>query len=596
MFNKLEHTDKQLISDWFTTDWNSNMQGEASRRKELEMHLNALLELDLEPYPLNESVVKRTRNLLLRVPVHQRVYSRIRTRPEFNQKVDVLNLFGEAVRETYTMTTEVEEALHVPYMYTQEGYENIDLSTDSPVIAGIVNDRWVLTDDENARVDFIKDDLSEISEKVKDLYMADYSAHWKKLHKALSVAEFNSIKQAGEVLASFTDPVYSPLLSILQVSAANTQLSTQLAQNLNDDHGDGKAGAATGLLADKFKGTKVDQQFRDINVLLRESGKKPAPITSIVQKLQQLQDFIGEISVSPDPDKKAFEVAKARYLSGSGNAITALRSFSKNTPEPVKRWLISISDETWKIILSSARQHVNTEWKTQVHSIYDQALAGRYPIKRSSSDELALYDFSEFFKPAGTMDKFYTDFIKPFINTRGGWSNREVDNFSLGLSASTLKQVKRAQTIKNVFFRKNPAVPGISFQLQPYRMEKTDARFLLEVGDQRITYNHGPKFWKDVHWSGEDENKRVRIVFEDLDENRHEKSFEGPWAWFKLQDRSKLSKTKQSNVYQVTYEVIENGGNNARINHTIKYLIKAKSVNNPFGQNLLSAFSCPESI
>ena len=596
MFNKVETMDKQLITDWFITDWSQSMQGEASRRKELELHLNALLDLELEPVELNSRVVQQTRSLLLRVPVYQRIYSRIRTKPEFNQKVDLLNMFGETVREAYIVTPAIEDKLQVPYMFTKEGYENIDLSTDSPVIAGIVKERWVLSDDETARVDFIKDDLSEISEKVKDLYMADYIAHWKKVFDALSVAEFKSIKHAGELLASFTDPVYSPLLSIIQVSADNTQLSSQLLQNIDDDHGEGKAGGATGFLADKFKGTKVDQQFRDLNVVLRESGKKPAPITSIVQKIQQLQDFIGEISVSPDPNKKAFEVAKARYLSGGGNAITSLRTFAKNTPEPVKRWLISISDETWKIVLSSARQYVNAEWKNQVHSVYVQALAGRYPLKRSSSDELALFDFSEFFKPKGIMDKFYTDFIKPFINTRRGWSNRVVDNHSLGLNAGTLKQISRAQIIKGVFFRDNPEVPGFSFQLKPYRMGKNDARFLLEMGDQRVTYNHGPKFWKDVHWSGEDENKRVRIVFEDLNEERHEKTYDGPWAWFKLQDKSKLSKTKKSNVYLVNYEVSEDRGSSARIDHSIKYLIKAKSVNNPFGQNLLGKFKCPGSI
>ena len=596
MFNKLEHIDKQLLSDWFTTDWKLNMQGEASSRKELEQHLQALLELELEPYQLNADLVKQTRRLLLRVPVHQRVYSRIRSNPEFNQKIDVLNIFGETVREAYTVTPVIEEALKIPYMYTKQGYENIDLSTDSPVVAEIVNDRWVLTDEQNVKVDFIKDDLGEISEKVKDLYMADYAAHWKKIYKTLSVAKFKSVKHATEVLASFTDPVYSPLLSILQVAAANTQLSEQLLQNVNDDHGEGKAGAVTGLLADKFKGTKVDQQFRELNVLLRESAKKPAPVTSIIQKIQQLQDFLAEISMSPDPNKKAFEVAKARYTSGAGNAITSLRAFSKNMPEPVKRWLISISDETWKTVLLSARQHVNTEWKNQVYSVYREALAGRYPLKRSSRDELALFDFSEFFKPKGKIDVFYVSYIKPFINTQKGWSNRLVDNRSLALSSSTLKQINRAQTIKNVFFRKNPAVPSISFQMKPYNMDKIDARFLLEIGEQRITYSHGPKFWKDVSWSGEDENRRVRIVFEDLDENRHDKSFDGPWAWFKLQDRSKLSKTKQSNVYLVTYSVSENAGDKTEINHKIKYLIKAKSVNNPFSQNLLAAFKCPESI
>jgi len=603
MFYKTEYMDKQLISDWFISDWTQNMQGEASRRKELELHLKALLDLDLEPSQLNSRMIQQTRNTLLRVPVHKRIYSRIRTKPEFNQKIDVLNMFGEAVRDSYAITPSVEQALLIPYMFTKEGHETIDLSTDSPVIADIVNERWVLSDDKNARVDFVKEDLNEISDKVKGLYMADYISHWKKVFNALEISKFNSVKQAGEVLASFTDPVYSPLLSILQVSATNTQLSSQLMQNMNDDHGEGKGGSVTGFLADKFKGTKVDQQFRDLNVLLRESNKKPAPITSIVLKMQELQDFLGEISVAPDPNKKAYEIAKARYMSGSGNAITSLRSFSKKAPEPVKRWLISISDETWKIILSSAHQYVNSEWKSQVHSVYSQALAGRYPLKRSSSNELALFDFSEFFKPQGTIDKFYLELVKPFINTRKGWSNRVVDNHSLGLSGATLKQIQRALTIKNVFFRKKPEIPSFSYQIKPYRMEKKDARFLLEVGNQRITYNHGPKFWKNLKWSGEDENKRVRIVFEDVNEDRHEKSFDGPWAWFKLQDNARIKKTRKSNVYLATYTVTElvddrNRSTNkiSKKHHSIQFLIKAKSVNNPFNKNLLGAFKCPSSI
>lgn len=595
MFYKTEYMDKQLITDWFITHWTQNMQGEASRRAELGLHLKALLELELEPSTLNGLLVKQTRNILLQVPVHKRIYSRIRTKPAFNRKVDVLNMFGESVRDAFTVTADARHNLLIPFMFTKEGYETIDLSTDSPVIADIVNERWVLSDDENARVDFVKDDLSAISEKVKTLYMADYIAHWDNIFDALNIVEFKSIKQASGLLASFTDPVFSPLLAILQVTAANTQLSSQLMQNVDDDHGDSRAGSATGFMADKFKGTPVDQHFRDMNVLVRASNKKPAPVTLIVQQVQQVHDFLGEITVAPDPNKKAYEIAKARFSSGAGNAITSLRSFSKKTPDPVKRWLLSISDETWGIILAYARQHVNSEWRSQVYRPYTQALAGRYPLKRSSRDELALYDFSAFFKPGGNMDKFYTEMVKPFINTRRGWRNRVVDNHSLGLNTTTLRQIRRAQTIKNVFFRKNPEVPSVSFQMRPYRMEKKSVRFLLEMGDQRLTYTHGPKLWKEMRWSGADENKRVRIVFQDLNEVRHEKTFDGPWAWFKLQDRANIQKTEKSNVYLATYAVSERAGG-ANIEHSIQYRIKAKSVNNPFSQNLLGGFKLSGSI
>jgi len=217
-------------------------------------------------------------------------------------------------------------------------------------------------------------------------------------------------------------------------------------------------------------------------------------------------------------------------------------------------------------------------------------------LNRSSREELALFDFSEFFKPKGVMDNFFDEFINPFINTRNGWNNRLVDGYSLGYSSSTLQQIQRSQKIKNIFFRGNPEIPGISFQLMPYKMEKYDARFQLEVGDQRISYNHGPKFWKSLNWSGGDENKRVRIVFEDLAENRHEKTYDGPWAWFRLQDQSSLTKTRQSNVYMVTYDIPENQVSTGKGRHHIQYLIKAKSVDNPFNENLLGTFRCPENI
>ena len=600
MFNKTDHMDRALIIDWFKSAWAQQLQGEATRRKELEAHLQALLALDLQPVELDQRLVKNTRDLLLRVPVSQRIYGRIRTNPEYTRKIDLLNRFGESVRTAYHVDVQVEQTLQVPYMFTIEGYESIDLSPSSPIIADIINDRWVLDDDEKARVDFVKDDLDEISEKVKDHYLSDYQNYWMKIQQSLKITEFASLKQANDVLASFTDPVYSPLLSILQVSAENTTLSTQVFANLADDHQEGRTGKATSYLASTFEGTKVDKQFREVNVLLRETDKRPAPVTAIIDQVKQLQAFVNEISLSPDPAKKAFDIAKARYQSGAGNAITALHAFAKNTPEPVKDWLQAMSDQTWKVVLGAAAQYVNAEWRSRVYQPYTQGLAGRYPLNRNARDELALFDFAEFFKPTGTLDMAYQELLKPFIDVRRGWSNRVVDGRSLGFSAASINQLQKGLFIKNVFFAINPSVPGLSFQVKPYRMDKSDARFILELGDKRITYNHGPKFWKTLTWSGADENKRVRVIFEDLNEELHSVAYDGPWALFKLNDRSHLKKTSKSNVYLATYivneEVKRADGSTKTIRHQAQFEIKARSVNNPFGKNLLGSFRCPESL
>jgi type VI secretion system protein ImpL len=134
-------------------------------------------------------------------------------------------------------------------------------------------------------------------------------------------------------------------------------------------------------------------------------------------------------------------------------------------------------------------------------------------------------------------------------------------------------------------------------------MRKNDARFTLEVGSTRLSYSHGPKFWKTLNWSAADDQNRVRIIFEDLNNQQHSKTFEGPWAWFRLLDQSELSKTTSSNVYLVSYVISDARRGQSELSpmrtlneHKITYQIKTKSIHNPLQNNLLSSFRCPERI
>lgn len=600
MFNKVEHLDKARVIEWFNTYWEQELPGQDALRNELKTHTAVLMNLELQPTEVNQQLVSGIRSQLLQVPVAQRVYSRLRSRPEYANRINLLNEFGEAVRTAYVNSESVKQRLMLPALFTKQAYDDIDLSPKSELLVGLIGEKWVLSDDDT-RADFVKDDVGAVANEVKELYLSDYRSSWENILGALEIKPFEDIRQANDVLLKFTDPVYSPLLAILKVSAANTTLTHQMVANLVDDAKSGSKGKAAGMLAAQIKFNQVDTRFRELNQLLREAKDKPAPINDAVQKLRQMQEFVNEISISPDPGKMAFDVAKMRYQGGAGNAITGLMVYGKSTPEPINRWLQALANETWKVILQSAHRHVNQEWKNQVQNACVTTLAGRYPFKSDSNSEVTLLDFTEFFKPAGTMDKFANEFIKPFVDTSGNWSNRGVDNRGLGISAGTLAQISRAQTIRTVFFSANPSVPSVSFQLRPYFMEKTNARFILEVGDTRVSYSHGPKFWTTLNWIGSDEKNRVRVIFEDLDEQQHSVTYEGPWAWFRLQDKSKLSKTTVANVYIATYSAADgnHSGNDSvkdNGNHTVRYEIKGQSANNPLNKDLLGGFRCVDGI
>ncbi|MFT5083871.1 MAG: type VI secretion system protein ImpL [Lentisphaeria bacterium] len=598
ILNKQDKLDRLALAEWFKTVWDEKYPGEATRRQELNMHLGTLLDLGFEPIELKPSIVKQTRELLLQVPVASRIYARVKTNPVYMQEVNVLNEFGELARTVFNLDEKTREALKIPILYTLGGYNNADFSTSSPVLNDVTSESWLLTDDDSENVDFITDDLDEMSKQVQDQYLTDYAKTWSDLYRSLEIVQFRSLRQANDVLMSITDPVYSPLRSVLEVGVGNTELTPAIEGiGVVEDNARGmrarQLAKMASFAADNRESTKVDKRFNELHVLMREGSRGAAPIETWLQRIQQMQTFVADVTMAPDPGQKAYEIAVDRYRSGSTNPIVTLRTYAKTAPEPLGRWLSSLADETWRTIMGAAHEYVNTEWRNQVYAPYSRALAGRYPLNRHSSDELALFDFSEFFKPAGTVDAFFEAYMKPFIDTRNGWNNRVVDNYSIGFSNASVGQVRKALAIKDVFFRTNPDSPTINLELKPLNMNEEDAQFTLDVGDTRITYKHGPKFWKPVTWSGADEGKRIRVIIEDLNDTTHEQIYSGPWAWFRLMDASNVRRTSSSNIYQITFTASRSGDSKI---HQIVYEGKTKSINNPFSNDLLGAFSAPESL
>ena len=156
MFNKVEHMDKERVVAWFNAYWDQTLPGQATLRSELKTHSTELVNMDLEPAELNRPLVSSVRAQLLQVPVAQRVYSRLRSRPEYANRINLLNEFGESVRTSYVNNETVAQRLMLPVLFTKQAYQDIDLSPKSELLAGLVREKWVLSDSEDSRTDFVK--------------------------------------------------------------------------------------------------------------------------------------------------------------------------------------------------------------------------------------------------------------------------------------------------------------------------------------------------------------------------------------------------------------------------------------------------------
>ncbi len=593
MLGKPEYLSPERVSDWFDEHWQSAWALEADTRSRLAFHLDNLLKLPLQPQVLDTDLVQDTRDRLLAEPTAQRVYSRLRAHPMYSRRVDMLSQFGNNARRAFRLDAEARARLQVPLLFTKEGYDHVDLSARSPLLADLLSETWVLVDAGTPEETLV--DMSEVPAQVEALYMADYIRVWSDLYRQLGVVEFTSLQHGKDILAALADPAYSPLVAVLRVGRNNTQLRPPKDQlealaAKAPPRGGRAAKLAVGAALNQYEGTPVDNRFADLNGLFGDSGG----VGTVLDQIGQLHAYLADITFAPEPPQQAFEEARKRFSGGGGNAITALQSFASTAPEPLRGWLDDLARQSWKVVLGAARRHAADEWRESVYLPYSRTLQGRYPLNRNATDEATLYAFSEFFKPGGTLDQYYQDYMAPFVQARGGWRNRVVDHYSLGFSGEFLEQMRRAQSIKDSLYLESPDTISLTMQLRPKTMDARDARFHLDIGGERLSYNHGPKFWQTLKWRADQENMRVRIAFEDVGGTQYDRSFFGPWAWFRMLDASYVEKTAQSATYLLTFLASASGGESDP--HKIIYEVKANSIDNPLRRDLLSGYHCPESI
>lgn len=594
MFFSQDKRDNAAISQHLALYWEQTLQGKAAQQTQLAAHLSELLATELPEIEPNERVVARARQQLRRTPIPQRLYTQLQGSDYGVHQVSLYNEIGGDLEQAFGVQDN-NPLFDMPYLYTKEGYKDQDFSANSTVMEQLAADRWIYGEDIEGE-DFSEADRERIAQDLKRLYLADYNQRWQKFINSFHIAPFNSTKGAIEQLSQLADPVYSPLLAVVDLTVENTELTRkpQLpkgAQGVNAPIGGNTGRLADNLgssigdaLADKYQPTIVDIRFEPLHRIAQSEQSRPARIQQYLTAIEQVQEFLLEIDNAPNSNEAAFQAAKVRFSGGSNDAIRQLRSKANKAPAPIKDWLNEIADNSWALVMSKTKRYVDSAWRQQVYSSYQQNLQGRYPLTADRGDETPVQEFNRFFQPGGIEQSFVKEYLSAFIDTRK-WQRKTLEGQQLSLSSNTLKQIRRAENIRRAFFS-NGEGAGFKFRIEPTKLDSGVRLFALELGDARVPYSHGPRTVKDLQWTGGEDN-RARIIFEDLNESVHRKHFEGDWAWFRLLDASTIGETQRSNIQKITFE---ESGRKAQFN-----LIAANNIM-PFDGSLLRNYRPSEQL
>lgn len=602
--NRLVKEDVDLL---MSADWSNQYGNSPELIAKLKEHLSSLLEQKFTPLPLDLGLVTQARETLTRTRLSEQIYNRIKANEKAYQNftLDSVDLLGTKASTVIDSSRGSVNDLQMPGLFTKIGFQKVFLEELDTLSDSAELEFWVrgettppATGESQSKV---------LERELVERYVDDYIQHWRELLNDIQIRQLRSLGGSVEILDAASGS-YSPLRKIIQAVQGNTNLllaqkeaetpvnqATQdkiskagdLATELSNSTQLGTRqdrlrtliGSADGFKEQGVEVTlqRVDDTFSAISKLAIKREDNPAPLESLLKELYNLFTYMSDLEDSGSTGVAALEAMKSDRNPGK-----QLQRKSKDLPEPVKSWFFSFSSVSENAVASRSRSQLSQVWGADVIPFCKRGIEGRYPLSKAKGTDITIEDFSRFFGPNQMLDKYFIENVQPFVDTSfNPWRWKRGKRPSI--SSKSLAQFEAADEIRNAFFSSGGAEPQVRFRLKPIKLDKNVANFTLGVGNQTLTYSHGPTVSKRFTWPAPNGNGSARILFKTTDGKDLGANYEGTWGWFKLLDKTKVEETQSADKYKLTFK---------QGSLTAEFELQASSVNNPFDLSALNSFQC----
>lgn len=587
MLNMSDRRDAEWLMDWVATDAAVRYAGKTQLQEGLNSHFERLLSQPFT-YPVDEQLVAQARQLLrsesLASVVYRMLREQARNLPDYRLSQHIGPQSALFVGIDYV----------IPGFYTQQGYQQYFSVQGTALVTGILRDNWVLG--EGASISSM--DLRRLMVELEQLYFRDYANVWSEAVGRVALPPFNDAGEGAEQLAGLTS-AHSPLLQLLVQVRENTRFRVIAEDMVNSaQKPDGKDGALGKLaaaaadkasrLAQRLPDTSkqaLQRRFEPLHRLLNEDHGPAADLVPTLNALNELQLQLASLARASVPEQAAFDMAKTR-MSGQRDALSTLRNAASRLPRPVGAWFNALAEDSWRLVLNDSYRYLNQRYQRELYGFYGKAINKRYPFSAHSTSDVAISDFREFFKAQGIADRFFDNYLRPFVSgDPGNYRLRNVDGLGLPMSRVYLDQMAAVNVIRQSFFSIDPAEPHVQFKLEPYSLDPAVSRAEFRFGDKTIEYRHGPIVPVAFTWPTDAQDGRASLVMDrmagrpiGIEKNT------GPWSLFRLFD---LMQTEYLSGRDVLVLKADVGGSRAN------YLLSSQRTPNPFDMGVLRTFRLP---
>ncbi len=561
--------DRAFARTWMQAEWSVLYPGDTNTglRQDLDSHLAALLgQPTIQPVALDAALIGDVRAQVQKTPLAARAYALLRDGPEAARLPTwtVEDKAGAAVDRAFKRVSNAPLTAGIPGFYTRDGYLTVFLPGLHAAVAAVGKEQWAYG--AAAGTGQTED---AIAAQTTALYRGDFLARWTALLSDLRIQKLVSLQQSVLVLTALAGPD-SVMMKLLQAIVHDTDLSPPAA-----DPKDAEVARLRAMIATTGQPETAEQPFAALRAAMQSENGGPSQIGDLMRTVNALYEQVSRAGGSPSGVMSVTETE-----GGLNDANQKLISQSRLVPPPVDLWLSDLSASVTSVTSGTARNAISQSWNASGQRFCTQATRGRYPFAHSAANEISVDDFTKLFGPGGTMDSFFTQNLRQFVNTnRHPW--RWQYNSVQGVSSAFLQQFEHADAIRQAFFSGGSA--SFHYEVTPDRLDPNANAMTLAIGGQVITYAHGPVRPTTLAWPAPGDGG-ARLSVEPSAGGAI--SEPGTWAPFRLIDAGSEEKSGSDRV-TVDYAI---GA------HTMSFIVKSDAVLNPFTLRDIRAFRCPGTL
>ncbi len=583
MLGRAGPLDRALVQEWMALDWQQAFPGAVGTptREALSRHLEALLAQDFARYELDGALVDQARRVFSRLPMAERIYTRLRSAAANVPAFRPAEALGPAGQRWFALASgrPITEAA-IPGLYTVEGLHRALLPRLPAAILDAASESWVLGPEAQAA---LATDPSQLETAVLRLYAEDYARVWQAALTDLVLPPFRNLPQAAEALNLLGAP-NSPMRDLLRAVAR--QLSPGTAPETPAAGALQQAAQAAGGAASRIAAAVgaaqtssaapvaavVETRFR----ALREAAGQPLDGTlGIINELFTRTQQLAALPPGAPPPPPA-GVDPGQRLAGE----------AQRAPEPLNRWLSAMVTATAAQRAGGARAAIAAAGAQQL-APFCRGLETRFPFRRdAAAPDMPLDDFVRLFGPGGVFDQFFAQNLRNFVDTTARpWRPVALDGAPAPVAAGDIAQFQRAAAIRDAFFpaaMPGQAVSGIRFELMPVGLDPGANSAVLEVAGNRAPIARGAQGARPVPMQWPSPGP-VTLSF-DPPTPTGPVAADGPWAAMKFVARGQLLATAQPDRFRLTFR---------QGDRAAEFELRAASIVNPFALRELAEFRCP---